>query len=115
MGALAGTGAPGALLAMVLLGLLSPPAAAAAATGPFAGRAQAGALAVTVERDRDDGQVVAGRLTTYRITVDNSGSRAVTTPLEAATSRHLGDLTASDGAVDADGADWTVTVPQEGT
>jgi hypothetical protein len=68
-------------------------------------------LSVTVSRKGD--RIVVGRLTTYRITVDNPGPEPVDVTVHTSTPRQLEELTATGGAISRHGVDWRLTVPAE--
>jgi hypothetical protein len=66
---------------------------------------------VTVTVERQAGKVVTDRLTTYEITVANSGDEPVDVTVRATVPRRMKDVTANGGNRTADGVEWTLTVP----
>lgn len=66
---------------------------------------------ITVEVERQAGQAVTGRLTTYEITVENSGDEPVDVTVRVTVPRRMQDVTATGGNRTPDGVEWTLTVP----
>lgn len=66
---------------------------------------------VTVEVARQGEKAVTGRLTSYEITVENSGDEPVDVTVRVTVPRRMRDVTATGGNPTPDGAEWTLTVP----
>lgn len=65
---------------------------------------------ITVEVARQAEKAVTGRLTSYQITVENSGDEPVDVTVRVTVPRRMRDVTATGGNPTPDGAEWTVTV-----
>ena len=66
---------------------------------------------ITVEVERQAGKAVTGRLTSYEITVENSGEEPVDVTVRVTVPRRMQDVTATGGNRTPDGVEWTLTVP----
>lgn len=87
-------------------------AGAAAAAGLLVAAAPAHAAQdVTVVVQRQSDEAVTGRLTSYEITVDNSGDEPVDATVRATVPGRMEDVTATGGNRTPDGVEWTLTIP----